>query len=328
MIKRLLSFLMPFLAFVTVKRVVGLLALVLVAGGAAVAWILSTSNVAIMNPQGIIATQQKDLIIFTTLLGMVIIIPVFVLLFAFAWRYRASNKKRQAKYTPDDASSTVLEVIWWGIPILIIGILSVVTWITTHSLDPYKQLESDKKPLTVQVVALEWKWLFLYPDQKIASLNELTIPVNTPINFEITADAPMSTFWIPNLGSQIYAMKGMTTKLHLRADREGTYVGTNTNINGEGYAKMTFQTKVVSDQTFNDWAANESLFEDNHLLWSAYLDLVKPSKDDGIRYYHFHDDNFFQSIVDQYMSHSGHSSNESGHTDHSAHDMMESMEGM
>src|SRR4051812_406278 len=158
-------------------------------------------NVDVLNPQGDIARQQRNLIAFTTALGMTVVVPVFIMLGLFAWKFREGNHK--AKYRPEWDGNTWLEVIWWGIPILIILILSVVTWRTSHDLDPYKALDSKVKPVEVQVVALQWKWLFIYPEQKIASVNLLQIPEKTPINFTITSDAPMNSFWIPSLGSQV-----------------------------------------------------------------------------------------------------------------------------
>ena len=152
---------------------------------------LSGKNIAVLNPQGVVADKQLSLILFTTALGLLVVIPVFVMLFVFARKYREGSNE---KYEPNEEGNKKLEFIWWGIPIIIIALLSVVTWYTTHDLDPYKKLASNTKPLTVQVVALQWRWLFIYPEQQIATINELRIPEKTPINFELTADAPMSAF--------------------------------------------------------------------------------------------------------------------------------------
>lgn len=273
----------------------------LVIAGLVVTLLVSTGNTAVLNPGGVIADREKDLIIFTTLLGVIVIIPVYLMLFLFAWRYRASNTKRKAKYTPDVGGNWLIEIVWWGIPLIIIIILAVVTWISTHELDPYKKIASDKTPLKVQVVAMEWKWLFLYPDKEVASVNELWMPVDTPVEFSITADAPMSTFWIPNLGSQIYAMKGMTTHLNLMAHTEGDYFGTNTNINGSGYSKMTFVAKAVSEQKFDEWV--ESGRFSDHLYWLTYETLAEQSIADKVAYYHLHEQDLFDQIVAKYMTH-------------------------
>lgn len=311
-LKQLLAYLEVF----TVKRVVILLALLLGLCSLIVAFLVINANVAVFNPAGIIARKEMDLFIFTTILGLMVIIPVFILLFAFAWRYREGNKKRKAKYTPESGGSKLFEIIWWGIPLVIIAILGVVTWVSTHDLDPYKKIASDKKPLTIQVVALEWKWLFIYPEQKVASLNEVRFPEKTPIEFEITADAPMSAFWIPNLGSQIYAMKGMSTKLNLMADTNGEYIGMNTNINGEGYSKMTFTAHSLDQAAFDEWVL-QNTGNSRQLSWENYEALVKQSKQDPPVAYSLPDEQIFQKIVDQYMSHGPSPS----------HDMMEEMEG-
>ncbi len=182
-------------------------------------WLLAGVHIPVLMPSGQIASSERDLIVFTILLATIVVVPVFILLGVFAWKYREGNN---AKYKPEADKNSVLEVIWWGIPIIIIVVLSVVTWISSHSLDPYRAIQSDNKTLEVQVVALQWKWLFIYPEQGIATVNDLTIPVDTPVHFSLSADAPMSAFWVPDLGSQIYSMNGMTSQLHLIADREGT----------------------------------------------------------------------------------------------------------
>ena len=224
-------------------RLLAAIAVGLIASGVALAFYLQGKDVPVLDPQGVVGIQERNLIIFTCILSVFVVVPVFVMLGVFAWKYREDNTK--AEYRPDEEGNKWLEILWWGIPILIIAILGTVTWITTHQLDPYKPLDSNVKPLRVQVVALQWKWLFLYPDQRVATVNELKIPAGTPINFEITADAPMSAFWIPSLGTQVYAMSGMTSKLSLQADKPGTYRGTNSNINGEGYADMHFTVTSV-----------------------------------------------------------------------------------
>lgn len=217
---------------------------------------LSGLDIPVLKPSGEIASRQSRLIIFTVFLAAVVVMPVFVMLGLFAWRYRSGNKK--PKRDSEWSSDKKLEIIWWGIPSLIIIVLCVVTYMTSHSLDPYKKIESNEQTLNVQVVALQWKWLFIYPDQKVATVNELTIPEETPVSFRITADAPMSSFWIPALGSQVYSMNGMTTQLNLIASDTGEFDGYNTNINGEGYSKMKFKVKSVSSQDFREWTSLHS----------------------------------------------------------------------
>lgn len=277
-------------------------------------WLLvRDANVAVLNPQGVIANQQRDLIVFTSLLSIVVVIPVFVMLGVIAWKYREGNKN--ATYTPDEEGNKWLEVLWWGIPILIIGVLSVVTWVTTHELDPYRPIASNTPAVKVQVIALQWKWLFIYPDQNIASLNELRIPARTPVDFEITADAPMSSFWIPSLGSQTYAMNGMSSKLSLMADKPGTYRGSNTNINGEGYADMNFNAVALKDRAaFDSWVASVKDDESHHHLdEGVYEQLEKPTKKDPVTYYHLHEKALYTEVMQKYMSSHSSESNATSH---------------
>ncbi|MDB5183438.1 MAG: Ubiquinol oxidase subunit 2 [Candidatus Saccharibacteria bacterium] len=283
-------------------HVVVALTLLLLAVGVGLSFYLQGKDIPVLNPQGIIGQQEKNLILFTLLLSVIVVVPVFVMLGTIAWRYRDGNTK--AKYTPDVEGNRWLETLWWGIPIVIIGILIVVTWVSTYQLDPYKPLNSNVKPITVQVVALQWRWLFIYPDQHVATVNELKIPAGTPINFQITADAPMSGFWIPSLGTQTYAMTGMNAQLRLESDKAGTLRGTNSNINGKGYAGMNFTvTTMSSRRDFDLWASTIANSPNHdHLAWDEYQNLVKPSTDTSVGYYHLHDSNLYSEIMGKYMS--------------------------
>ena len=187
-------------------------------------------DMPVLNTKGLIADQERDLILLTFGLGLLVVIPVFIMLFGIAWKYRASNTK--AKYEPEFASHKGIEAIWWGIPCAIILLLGIITAISTHALDPYKPITSSVKAVEVQVISLNWKWLFIYPDQGIATVNYLNIPKDTPINFTITSDAPMNSFWIPALAGQVYSMTGMSTKLHVMANDVGTFNGASANISG------------------------------------------------------------------------------------------------
>ena len=268
--------------------------------GAGVILMASNHNVPVLNPQGPVGMHEKDLLLFTLILSVVVVIPVFLMLGFFAWRYREGNQK--AAYTPDVEGNRWLEALWWGIPILIIGVLSVVTWVSTHELDPYKPLKSDVKPLTVQVVALQWRWLFIYPEQEMATINELVIPAGTPVNFSVTADAPMSAFWIPSLGTQVYAMSGMTAKLSLMADNSGTFFGTNSNINGEGYSDMKFKvTALANRKDFDAWERNfKAKKTHEHVDSTEYETLAKPSRDTSIKILHLHNDDLYTEIINKY----------------------------
>lgn len=268
-------------------------------------FLVHDKQIAVLNPTGEVASAQRTILMFTLLLSAVVVIPVFTLLIFFAVRYRAGNTK--ASYTPEWGENKTLEGLWWGIPICIIGILGVVTYQTSHSLDPYKPLAGGE-PLHVQVVALRWKWLFIYPKQHIATLNQLPIPVNRPVTFTLTADAPMSAFWIPSLGSQIYAMNGMASELNLKALTIGEYTGYTTNINGEGYAKMTFKTKVLSKSDFDTWAVQAAKSE-SRMDMKQYESLAQPASVTDERTYTLANAKLFDLIMEKYGHghHGGHS---------------------
>ena len=234
-------------------------------------------------------------------LAAIVIIPVFIMLFGFAWRYREGGSKK-ARYSPEFATHKLVETIWWGVPIIIIGILSVLTWTSSHDLDPFKPLVSSKKAITVQVVALQWKWLFLYPEQHVATVNYLVIPTDRPVSFQITSDAPMNSFWIPQLGGQVYAMSGMTTQLQLIANKPGDYYGSSANISGNGFAGMHFMTHAVSDTDFGQWS-HKTAAGGTMLSQEEYDALAKPSIDNPIVNYANYDKALFDSIVSKYMSH-------------------------
>ncbi len=259
--------------------------------------LLNGQNISVLNPQGTIANKQRDLIVVATLLMLIVVVPVYILTFAIAWRYRASNKK--AKYSPNLAGNRLAETVWWGVPMVIIAILATMTWTSSHELDPFKPLASSEKSMRVQVVALQWKWLFIYPEQNIASVNSLHIPVDTPINFEVTSDAPMNSFWIPNLGGQIYAMSGMTTKLHLMATSTGKFPGSSANISGKGFSDMRFMAHSSSYQDFNEWV-DETKQSGNILSQNEYSKLAKPSSQKSPTYYASVEDSLYDRVMTKY----------------------------
>jgi len=207
----------------------------------------------VLAAKGIIASQESGLLVEATLLMLIVAVPVLGMLFFFAWRYREGGK---GAYRPHWEHSKMDELIWWAIPLEIILVLGAITWSSTHTLDPRKPLVSDVPPLTIQVVALPWKWLFIYPAQHVATVNFVEIPVNTPVDFEITADAPMNSFWIPSLGGQIYAMTGMDNSLNLMASEPGDYAGSSANYSGVGFADMTFVARAAMPADFNAWLAS------------------------------------------------------------------------
>jgi cytochrome o ubiquinol oxidase subunit 2 len=226
------------------------------------------------------------------------LVPVIVMTLVFAWRYRASNTK--ATYAPKWSHSTAIEAVVWTIPCIIIAILATITWRTTHSLDPYKPLVSDAKPITIQAVAMDWKWVFIYPDYGVASVNELAFPTNVPVNFQITSDSVMNAFFIPQLGSQIYAMAGMETKLHLIANEPGNYAGLSSNYSGAGFSDMHFNAIATSQHGFEDWI-NKARASSLNLDDQSYHALAQPSEKTPVTYYTHVRPGLFSSIIAQYM---------------------------
>lgn len=251
----------------------------------------------VIDTRGEVADAQRDTLYLAVLIMLIIIVPVFFLVFFISWRYRESNKT--ATYKPTWASNKKLEALWWGVPIAIIAVLSVVTWQTSHSLDPYRELQSGKQPVNIQVIALQWKWLFIYPDENIASVGEFAMPVDRPVNFTITSDAPMNSFWIPQLGGQIYAMSGMSTKLHLSAREAGDYRGSSANLSGEGHASMTFTAKARNESEYRQWidAASKS---QQPLDKASYEQLRLPSVNAKVSHYRLADPTLYDSVIERY----------------------------
>ncbi len=260
--------------------------------------LLGGCNAALLDPKGTIALKEMHLLVGSTLLMLIVVIPVILMSFFFAWRYRASNRK--AKYNPHWEHSNLLELICWTIPIIIITILATVTWVSTHRLDPFRPLDAKSKPLIIQVVALNWKWLFIYPEQRIATVNFVQMPVNVPVRFQITSDAPMNSFLIPRLAGQIYAMAGMRTKLNLIATEVGDYRGISANYSGDGFSGMHFVARVSSQQDFNKWL-NKAKQMPNSLTLTEYNKLVEPSEYNRVEYFSSVKKGLFNQIIMKYM---------------------------
>jgi len=280
-----------------------LILLVVMAIGVASFLLFKDANVAVFEPAGTVAAKERQLMIITLLLSIIVVLPVFTMLFVIVWKYREKNAVAAGReYKPDWDHQRSAEFFWWAIPCAIILVLAVITWRSTHELDPYRALDSDKKPLTVQVVALQWKWLFIYPEQNVASVNYLQIPEDTPVNFEITSDAPMNSFWIPKLGGQVYAMEGMTTQLHLMADAPGDYVGSSANLSGKGFAGMDFLVRSSTSGDFSKWVA--AARQSRHDLTQAeYANLAKPSEHNPHYFYSSVAPGLYDTIVNKYMAH-------------------------
>lgn len=253
--------------------------------------LLSGCDTVVLSPAGDIAAQQAELIFWSTILMLIVVVPVIILTLLFAWRYRASNKK--ATYSPDWDHSTSLELVIWAAPLAIIIALGALTWVSTHQLDPYRPLAridegkpvpEGVEPLVVEVVAMDWKWLFFYPEYDIAVVNQLAAPVDRPIHFKITATTMMNSFYIPALAGQIYAMGGMETQLHAVINEEGRYEGFSANYSGAGFNGMRFTFLGMSDDKFEQWL-NTVKKDGDTLSRSTYKALAKPSENNPVQYY-------------------------------------------
>ncbi len=228
----------------------------------------------LFDPKGPIGEAERFLIIAAIVLMALIVIPVFIMAFWFPLKYRAS--KKEATYLPKWRSSTKIDLFMWAMPMAIVTVLAILAWTKTHELDPYKPIPAAEKPITIEAVSQDWKWLFIYPDQNIATVNEITFPVKVPLSFKVTSDTVMTSFFIPQLGSQIYAMAGMQTRLHLLADKPGTYAGHNNQISGRGYSDMHFKAHAVSREEFQAWV--QKVRQSQELLdLDRYEQLAKPS---------------------------------------------------
>jgi cytochrome o ubiquinol oxidase subunit II len=264
--------------------------------------LLGGCSSALLDPKGDIGVQEKHLILVALGLMLLVVIPVIALTLFFAWRYRASNTR--ATYAPKWAHSTAIEVVVWSIPCVIIVTLGVLIWKTTHSLDPYRPIESrqdpQRKPLRVDVVALNWKWLFIYPDYGVASVNQLAIPVDTPVEFRLTAESLMNSFFIPRLGSQVYAMPAMQTQLHLIANAPGTYEGRSSAFSGPGFADMHFDTLATSRGDFDAWIARAKAAP-QALDTATYEVLAQPGPKAPVTLYSRVAPGLFDGVVERYM---------------------------
>jgi cytochrome o ubiquinol oxidase subunit 2 len=214
---------------------------------------LAACSPGVLDPAGPVSAGNRTILLNSLFIMLGIVIPTMIVTLAFAWWFRAGNKK--AKYLPEWSYSGRVELLVWSIPALIVIFLAGVTWIGTHQLAPERPLDSKVRPVTVQVVSLDWKWLFIYPEQGVASVNRLVIPAGTPINFRVTSGTVMNSFFVPQLGSQIYAMAGMSAKLHLQADRPGRYRGMSAHYSGEGFSDMDFPADAVPPRQFAAWVA-------------------------------------------------------------------------
>jgi cytochrome o ubiquinol oxidase subunit 2 len=229
----------------------------------------------VLDPQGPVGDSEKLILINSLAIMLAIVVPVILATIGFAWWFRASNAR--ATYLPNWAFSGHLELIVWAIPTLVITFLGGIAWFGSHALDPYKPLSSTTKPIEIEVVSLDWKWLFIYPHDGVATVNQLVVPVATPVHFRLTSSGVMNSFFVPQLGSQIYTMAGMTSQLNLQADKPGNYLGLSAQFSGEGFADMRFDLRVVPADAYAKWLADTKAASPA-LDSGAYAALAKPSK--------------------------------------------------
>jgi cytochrome o ubiquinol oxidase subunit 2 len=315
-------------------------------------------DVVTFNSKGQIGIEQRDLIIISFVLMLLVVIPAVFMTFYFGWKYRQGNTS--AEYLPNWNHSTKIEIVVWGVPCVIIAVLAYLTWVSSHSLDPYKPItdekiahsvqnnpnaavasQAKKQPITIQVIAEQWKWVFIYPEQNIATVNEIVFPVNTPINFRITSNAAMNSFSIPQLGGMVYAMAGMQTQLHLIAnelsEKDGLpgrsktdgYMGMSANYSGYGFSNMRFRAHAVTDAEYAAWVnqvkASQQTLDMTKLRQLRDDPKNRPHHPHPVEYYSSVAPNFFKSVLDQYMAaqHGGHAgakaNHESGHAVEGSH---------
>jgi len=256
-------------------------------------------EVVLLHPKGPVGEAERSLILIAFGLMMIVVVPVFLMAFWFPWKYRASN--RRATYMPTWSYSGKLDVVLWVVPLAIVAVLATLTWWETFRLDPYKPLDPAVEPFRVEAVSLDWKWLFIYPDRNLATVNQLVFPARVPLSLRLTSDTVMTSFFIPQLGSQIYAMGGMQTQLNLMADEPGTYAGQNQQYSGRGYSGMQFQALAATPEQFDAWERT-ARSSPRQLDLARYEELAKPSVDVPVMYFSSVHPGLFNHIMAQYAS--------------------------
>jgi cytochrome o ubiquinol oxidase subunit 2 len=261
--------------------------------------IFHLQNIGLFNSKGPVAQHQAQLILTAFGLMLLLALPVLATAFFIVFKYREGNKQA---YDPDwtDRHSK-RQILWWLPPALIIALMSIINFQSAHQLDPFTTVASTQPPMTIQVVALRWKWLFIYPDQKIATVNFLEVPQNVPLKFELTAEGPMSLFWIPQLGGQMAAMPAMISHLNLMAESVGDFAGQNSEINGDGYSRMNFKVHSVTNSDFNAWVASTKN-SSSPLTQAVYDQLAEPNDSVPPAFYTVGDENLYNNIVKKYLS--------------------------
>jgi cytochrome o ubiquinol oxidase subunit II len=254
------------------------------------------SQMNLLDPQGPVAAANSTILLDSVFIMLTIVVPTIVAILGFAWWFRASNPR--ANYQPNFVYSGRVEMVVWSIPALTIILLGGVAWIGSHQLDPAAPVPGTGSPLRIQAVSLDWKWLFIYPDQRIATVNALTVPAGAELNFQLTSSSVMNVFFVPQLGSMIYTMNGMVTRLNLRADNDGTLQGLSAHFSGDGFPSMMFDVNVISPLAFPDWVARTSR-SDQVLNEDSYKKLMQQSIEQGRPTYRLEDPRLFDRISTQ-----------------------------
>jgi len=249
---------------------------------------------SVLDPRGPIAAANRTILLDSLAIMLAIVIPTIAATLGFAWWYRASN--RRARYLPEWAFSGQIELVVWSIPVMVIILLGGVTWIGSHQLDPAKPLSSPQPALDIEVVSLDWKWLFIYPQQRVASVNQLVVPAGVPLHFSLTSASVMNAFFVPQLGSMIYTMNGMATQLHLQADQPGTYRGISAHYSGEGFADMHFDVRALPADQFTGWIETARK-QGTPLTEKNYAALAKQSIDAPVMTFNDVEPDLFKKIV-------------------------------
>jgi cytochrome o ubiquinol oxidase subunit 2 len=264
---------------------------------------LASCDEGVLSPKGPIGRAEMTILLDATVIMLTVVVPMIVLTLAFAWWFRVGNSR--ARYLPNWEYSGRIEIIVWSIPALIVLFLGGMAWISSHDLDPPAPLQSRNKPLEIDVVSMDWKWLFIYPGENIATVNELTVPVSTPLHFRLTSSTVMNSFFIPQLGSQIYSMAGMVTQLTLLADEEGVYPGRSVQFSGDGFSDMKFLVHVVSEPRFREWVT-AAKGNGAGLDANGYAALRAPSQAEAPRVFASVDPSLFEQVVMAPMNVIGH----------------------
>jgi cytochrome o ubiquinol oxidase subunit II len=263
------------------------------------AMLLSSCDEGVLDPHGPVSKAERIILYNSTAIMLAVVIPVIVLTLVFAWWFRARNKR--AHYRPDWEYSGRIEMIIWSIPALVVLFLGGIAWTGSHDLDPAVPLEESSAPLDIEVISVDWRWLFIYPHEGIASLNRLVVPARVPLRFRLTSTTVMNSFFVPQLGTQIYTMPNMVTRLYLEADQPGTFEGLSAQFSGDGFSDMRFDLVSTDTDAFKDWV-NTTKTQGGVLDARIFEELAKPAKADGVRTYAQVSQGLFDSVSSGHMA--------------------------